>query len=500
MTVQNHVDAAYPLLMVEAADEMQVVRDVQALEDIQSYIETGEGKRGAVYSATGKLRPLIGIDDDAPSIDYIEAFDMAAAEPMVLIVYDLQHFIEDASFYRHLIEISRDLKEQGSTIIMIAPDWSTKPAELLHNAPIISFGLPTRDQLVRAAVELCEDNPEPLPVPSEEELIAIGNAAAGLTLEEAENAYALSITMTGAIDPKIVQGEKMRLIQGTGYMSVHEPVDPDSIGGLSVMKEYLAEMKEAEEDPQLKLRGFLACGLNGNGKSMIAKATGAMFGLPVVGLSLTECRGGIVGESEKNLKNAFRLAEAVAPCVLWLDEIDKSVGGHKSSAETDGGTGLGMLGQLLTWLQEHKAPIITVATCNLYDALPPALKRPGRFDERFFVDLPTHQERREIARIHFDRLSCEFTGGHIDDAAKASEGWTGAEIEELCKRTARISKRNIESVLIERAARSIKPSIETDRAEITRQREEYGKLLRKANTPEEPKQKGGRKIKALATA
>lgn len=493
--ITYHINASFPILFVETADEQQVLREAESLESIQE----GE-KRLATYSATGKLR-FADQGDSYTEPDYLGAIDEALKQAegketpgVVLIMFDAQHFIESADFYRHLIESMPHLKQETCTLVLVAPDWTAKPKELLHNAPVLSIGLPTREQLKPPAIKIAADNG--LMEPTEEELAALADAAAGLTVEEAENAYALSLALEGEIVPHVVQSEKMRLIRGTGYLEVSQPVDPDQIGGLSELKKWLSEMVEERDDDQLSLRGYLACGLAGNGKSLIAKATGAMFGLPVVSLSLSNCRGGIVGESEKNLRNAFRLAEAVAPCVLWLDELDKAVGGHKSSAETDGGTGLGMLGQLLTWLQEHRSPIITVATCNEFHAIPETLTRPGRMDERFFVDLPTEEERRHIADIHLTRFRCAFCDADLQQIAQLTKDWTGAEIEEACKRTARISKRKPCTETIAAAVATIQPMSRTNAAEVQRQRESYGRILRRANSPE-TKTEGARKV-ALA--
>lgn len=185
------------------------------------------------------------------------------------------------------------------------------------------------------------------------------------------------------------------------------------------------------------------------------------------------------------MRAALQLAEAVSPCVLFLDEVEKAVGGYASSAQSDSGVTLGMVGLLLGWLQEHKAQIITVATCNDYAKLPAELTRAGRFDERFFVDLPSRAEREQISEIHLEKLGCvgdrDIFSLHI---AALSEGWTGAEIEQLCKSAARRGLRHLSEDLIQTCAADIKPLSRVRAAEIASLREWGRAQLRVANTAE----------------
>jgi SpoVK/Ycf46/Vps4 family AAA+-type ATPase len=276
----------------------------------------------------------------------------------------------------------------------------------------------------------------------------------------------------------------MKLVRQSGALEVSEPASADSLGGLGALREYVqSEVVPSMGDADLSVRGFMLVGVPGTGKSLAARVLGSILGWPVLRCDVSALKGSLVGQSEQQMRSALRLAEAVSPCVLYLDEIEKAVGGFASSAKSDGGTTLGMVGALLTWLQEHRKQIITVATCNDYSALPAELTRAGRFDERFFVDLPSAQERKEIAAVHLARFN--VTDEAIADAvADITQEWTGAEIEQLVRSAARRTRRKITPAALQEAAADIKPLSKVRAHEITQLRE-WGKAnLRAANTSE----------------
>lgn len=371
-------------------------------------------------------------------------------------------------------------KAAGALILLVAPSWQLLE-ELRHEIPVISWALPTREQL-GAALDVC--------------LAAVGqtaddatrrsvlDAASGLTLSEAEGAIALSLAEHGRLDRGTVETRKLELVRQTGGLEVYPPADPSSIGGLGELRRYLAEeVMPSWHDPELRVRGVLLVGVPGTGKSLAARALGAALQCPVVRLDVGACKGALVGESERNLRHALAVVDAVAPCVCWLDEIEKAVGGYASSARSDSGVTLGLVGALLTWMQERRSQVVIVATCNDYAALPPELTRAGRFDERFFVDLPTLAERREIAEVHLRRFGRD--GECAAALAEATEGWTGAEIEQCVISAARRTRRQITPAALLDAAREIRPISRTRAKEIEDLRSWARDALRRANTPEE---------------
>jgi SpoVK/Ycf46/Vps4 family AAA+-type ATPase len=300
-----------------------------------------------------------------------------------------------------------------------------------------------------------------------------------LTLEQAENVFALSAGES--FSRVLVEREKMRLIRSE-YMSVEKPRDVSVLAGLGQLKSYITdEVLPARDDEQLQVRGICLIGVPGTGKSLSARVMAGLLEWPLVRFDISAAKGSLVGQSESNIRKALATADAISPCVLWLDEIEKAVGGHASSAATDGGTTLAMVGTLLTWMQEHTSPVLVIATCNDYAKLPPEMTRAGRFDEKFFLDLPSSKEREGIATVHLKALSCEV--GWADAIASMAEDWTGAEIEQLIKSTARQTKRKLSLEMLEKCKEQIIPISKT--ASIKTLREWAAINLRRANDLEE---------------
>jgi MoxR-like ATPase len=472
--------AAFPAVAVETAEEERFTQYV-----VSQFAE----KAVLAISAIGGLKDLRSGSVVDPSAQYAKAFAYCARqENTVLLVFDLQHIVNNAPVYRALKDVLSALKARASMVILVAPAWHL-PQELEHDIPVVPWALPTREQL-KAALDLVAQSAD---VAIENEA-ALLDSAAGLTLQEAESAFALSVVESeGRFDAKIVEREKMRLVRQSGYLEVSAPVPPEQVGGLGGLKDYfIHEVVPAKDDPALSVRGVLLIGVPGTGKSLSAKAAGAVLSWPVLRLDVSGLKGSLVGQSEQNMRSALKLADAVAPCVLWLDEIEKGVGGYASSAHTDSGVTLGMVGALLTWMQEHTTPVIVIATCNDYQKLPAELTRAGRFDERFFVDLPSTQEREEIARVHLARFSCDTALASA--VAKMTADWTGAEIEQLIKSAARRTKRSITEESLVACARDIKPIARVRAEEIEKLRAWAKQSLRLANSPEDAPQGAARRI------
>jgi SpoVK/Ycf46/Vps4 family AAA+-type ATPase len=210
----------------------------------------------------------------------------------------------------------------------------------------------------------------------------------------------------------------------------------EDIGGLENLKSWLMRRKKAfsREAREFGLRppkGILMVGAPGTGKSLTAKATAKLFGMPLLKLDMSKVFGSLVGESEKNMAEALKIAESIAPCILFVDEIEKAFAGISSSGETDSGVTARVIGQLLTWMQERQKPVFVVATCNDPFKLPPEMTRAGRFDDIFHVDLPSRSEREEIFRIHLNKIGRDPGNFDISEFARLTEGYSGAEIEQI---------------------------------------------------------------------
>jgi len=305
------------------------------------------------------------------------------------------------------------------------------PAELDHEVTRIDFALPGAEQLGDVLSGIISS--AKLQAPDDELSEAVLNAALGLTTIEAENAFALSVVESGGLDPAIISREKARALKRNGLVEVIETKPSlDAIGGLENLKRWLEIRKlafstEAKGFGLPAPKGLLIVGIPGTGKSLTAKATATAFGIPLLRLDMGKVFGGIVGQSEGNLRLVIQTAEAIAPCVLWIDEIEKGFSGTQGGG--DGGTSARVFGSFLSWMQEKEKPVFVVATANDVSRLPPEFVRKGRFDEMFFVDLPTLGERALIWDIvirKYGRKPHDFDSVVL---AGASEQFTGAEIE-----------------------------------------------------------------------
>ncbi|MCW1922661.1 IS66 family insertion sequence element accessory protein TnpB [Luteolibacter arcticus] len=307
------------------------------------------------------------------------------------------------------------------------------PPELEHEVAIIDLDLPDLGKLGEVLDGILRSADQPTLHDGIRESIL--HSALGLTTVEAENAFALSMVEWGRVDPILVAREKARTLKRGGLLEVIEAKpNLDDIGELDALKRWLSQRRPAfgaaARDYGLPVpKGLLIVGIPGTGKSLTAKATAGVLQLPLLRLDMGRVFGGIVGQSEANLRSVIRTAEAIAPCVLWIDEVEKGFGGSTGSGSSDAGTSSRVFGSFLSWMQEKEKPVFVVATANDVSQLPPEFLRKGRFDEMFFVDLPDDKERAAIweiviARHRRDPKSCD-----LGALAAATDGFTGAEIE-----------------------------------------------------------------------
>lgn len=326
---------------------------------------------------------------------------------------------------------------QNKTLLLSQP-IPFLPKELEKEIQVIELEYPNFEDIKAIYGKVCDDfnieKKEP-----DNELI---EAALGLTIMEAERAFARAYIedgeLTAAQIPLIIK-EKENIIKKSGFLEYYHPKETmNDIGGLDNLKDWLQKRgrgfdKSAKEFGLDTPKGILLLGLPGTGKSLTAKAIGSEWQFPLLRLDMGKIFGGIVGESEQNIREALNIAEAIAPSILWIDEIEKGMSGISSSGNTDGGTTARVLGTFLTWMQEKKKPVFVVATANNIAQLPPELLRKGRVDEIFFVDLPTEEERVEILKIHIKRKNRNPEKFDLSELAKISKGFSGAELEEAVK-------------------------------------------------------------------
>jgi SpoVK/Ycf46/Vps4 family AAA+-type ATPase len=286
------------------------------------------------------------------------------------------------------------------------------PVELEKDICVVDFPLPDMATLERILNRQLEQLPRggSLSPETREKLV---KAALGLTQDEAEKVYRKAVVMHGRLseaEVDIILSEKKQIIRRNGILEfIEEDESIDAVGGLEELKRWLLQRSEAFTERARAYglpapKGLLILGVPGCGKSLIAKTTARLWGLPLLRLDMGRVYdGSMVGKSEANLRSALRTAESLAPAILFIDELDKAFAGAAGSSDSDGGTSSRIFGSFLTWMQEKRAPVFVLATANRVDRLPGEFLRKGRFDEIFFVDLPNINERMEIFRIHLQK-------------------------------------------------------------------------------------------------
>jgi SpoVK/Ycf46/Vps4 family AAA+-type ATPase len=435
------IRARNPLLWLVSSEEQRV--DV-LLEELA----VAHGKVLLGWSITKGLHRLGGARAQPPSgegtQDPVAALQAVGAygDPSLVVLKDFHPYRAEPRVVRALRELGHALKSTYTTVIVLAPVLQL-PVELEKEMSVLDVPLPTFRDLAemlrdiigvvrqggRATVDLKRE--------SGEQLV---KAALGLTLQEAENAFAKAIAEDQRLDASDIQRvmeEKRQVIRKSGLLEYYPAEhDLEGVGGLENLKDWLSRRAAAfgEAARQFGLpepKGLLLLGVQGCGKSLTAKAIASQWTLPLLRLDVGRIFSGFIGSSEENLRRAIRVAESAAPAVLWVDEIDKALSGAASSGTSDGGVSARVLGTFLTWLQEKKAAVFVVATANRVDGLPPELLRKGRFDEIFFIDLPDARERTEILNIHIRRRGRDPAAFDLAQVAARASSFSGAELEQV---------------------------------------------------------------------
>ena len=372
------------------------------------------------------------------AIDYMTE-QMKRKQYLTLILTDVPDLSQDNSESRQLLALVNLANESGGMILVLTnqPIWN----QLQRQGMVVKIDKPNEEEMYAIIKEYIDDYRNDISIEwDHSDIREAASILAGVTRIEAENVIAALIAnrRIRKTDMDEVRFAKDRLfsdISGLEKIDVDENVK--DVGGLNGLRKWLAEKKSLltpEKREQLRARGLqpprgiLLVGVPGCGKSLSAKSISANWNLPLYRLDFATVQGSYVGQSEQQLKDALTTAENVSPCILWIDEIEKGLSGAENGG--DGGVSTRMVGQFLFWLQECKKQVFVVATANDVTKLPSELLRRGRFDELFFVDLPTAEERREILELYMRKyLDLQFAGAFADQIVEISEGFTGADLE-----------------------------------------------------------------------
>jgi ATP-dependent 26S proteasome regulatory subunit len=435
--LQNKINvlirARYPLIYIISWEEERVAVMLNTLA-------TMANKELLIWSTTEGFFDYSGKKIDTQAVDPFAAltFIIEYQKPAIILLKDFHPFMKDPVIIRKLRDLKVHLNRLRKTCFIVSPVLEV-PIELEKLMNVVDFDFPTMNLLssiLDGIIEPLKENPKVDVLLSEEERENVLKSALGLTLDESELVFAKSLVETQRFDPAVIIKEKEQIIRKSGILEYYHSSDQiEDIGGLEYLKEWLSKRRsgftEKAQNYGLPFpKGLLLIGIPGTGKSLTAKAVASLWNLPLLRLDVGKVFGGIVGESEQNMRNAIKMAESVSPSILWIDEIEKGFSGVHSSSQTDGGTTSRVFGTFITWLQEKEKPVFVIATANVVSLLPPEILRRGRFDEIFFLDLPSKIEREEIFSIHLKKRNRDDSNFDLKTLISLSEGYSGAEIEQ----------------------------------------------------------------------
>jgi SpoVK/Ycf46/Vps4 family AAA+-type ATPase len=431
--IEYLIRARYPLIYVVSSEENRVENTLQQ-------IASERNKKLFFWSITKGMESNDGTNN--PDLrEPIKALDHIAESTVngIFILRDFHPYLNDPVVIRNLRDLNRTLKTQLKNIIFLSSVLNI-PAEVEKEIAIIDFDLPTREVLntiVESVLRSVENPPNIEIFNDEKKREKIIEAALGLTSEESENVFARSLVESNQFNVDIILSEKEQIIRKSGVLEFYKTSEEISdVGGLEHLKTWLqkrtrAFTKEAREFGLPQPKGILLVGIPGCGKSLTAKAISSLWQLPLLRLDVGKVFSSLVGSSEENVRKAIQTAESIAPSILWLDELEKGFAGIQSSGSSDAGTTARVFGTFITWLQEKTSPVFVVSTANNVSMLPPELLRKGRFDEIFYIDLPTFEERKDIFKIHLEKRKRNPSLFDVDMLAHKTKGYSGAEIEQI---------------------------------------------------------------------
>jgi len=485
--------ARHTLLWIVSREEMRVERAlVDAAGTAKFVVRMWDCATGLRDSEGNEVQQ--GLNDPSAVLNFIRSNRSRA----VYVLRDLHKWL-DPVVLRTVRSLARELQtatpNEARAIVVLTPSGEIPPE--LAGATVIEYPLPDRAEVARILDDVMAALPEGIKEDAAMTTTTRDRAidsAVGLAAEEIANCYARSLVTSRKIDPVLVASEKRRVIAREKVLTWHDP-DPrglDAVGGLDVLKGWLAARRKAFTPAARAFglpapKGAMLVGVPGCGKSLTAKAIAAAWQMPLLRLDMGALRSKYVGDSEANIRKALKVAEAVSPCILWIDEIEKALAGAGGPAG-DGGVAADALGTVLSWMQEREGSVFVIATANDVRGLPPELLRKGRFDEMFWIDLPTHGERAAIMKSALAQHGRTTEGIDVDAVAMFMDGFTGAEIA-ACVPDALFAafaedSRALTTADLKTAAATVVPLAKTAQEKIGALREWAKGRARPASTPE----------------
>lgn len=491
ISLANLFKARFPYVYIPTWEEERAVEFIESIAYDESLIK--HTRKVYLWSQTKGFVESVGKKAVNNTTEPINALDFVEKcnDDAVFIFKDLHIYFgahgRPASYnvIRRMRDIITFLHEsvKRKNVVLISPELVI-PHDMQKEISVFDFPLPNVDEVIEMLDKIITENNLDDSTLEYEDKEKLAKAALGLTLQEAENAFSRAIVQNHGINRdaiKIIFDEKNQVIKKTGILEfVKSNLNLNDIGGLENLKSWLVKRNNSWLESAKKYnipapKGVLITGIPGCGKSLTAKAMSEIWQLPLLKLDMGKIFSGIVGSSEENMRRAIETAEAVAPSILWVDEIEKGLGGTERAG--DSGTSIRILGTFLTWMQEKTEPVFVIATSNDISSLPPELLRKGRFDEIFFVDLPTESERAKIFEVHLNKRvagseagkNVNITDGLLGRLSAMSEGFSGAEIEQVVISAlyeAFFHKRDLEVADLENAIKNTVPLSVTQKEQI----------------------------------
>ncbi len=448
------------IFMDEPSKKQQILQDlkrfflaktsiVYILSDEEDRVEGFLRELAATFQPRPNLfiwNPFQGLKGEDEEIenskDPYDALDkvMVRAEQTFYLFEGIHALMDkDPLLSRKLKDVHRALRNRYSTLFIIAP-YMVIPEELRRDMVLYELPMPDANEVERILMGVISGSPHTAPLTESltpELKDRLVKAALGLSLDQVARAFRGALIGRTKVDPSLIDTvieEKGQLIRKSGILNlVTNRPRMEEIGGLENLKDWLKKRANilSTEGKSFGLqlpKGVLITGLSGCGKSLAAKAFASFWGIPLLHLDMARLYDGTMGEPEKALRVALHTAETVAPCVLWIDEIEAGI--SIQSQKAGGGTQSRVFASFLTWMQEKNAFVFIAATANVIELLPPEVLRKGRFDQIFFVTLPNPQERKSIFSIHLKRIEIDPAQANLDMLVKVTEGFNGAEIEQ----------------------------------------------------------------------
>ncbi|MBS1723323.1 MAG: AAA family ATPase [Armatimonadetes bacterium] len=432
------VRAKYPIVYVVSWEERRVEAALQEVcKKLERKLHTWsvtQGMKPAVNRATGPAKPTT-LPGELEALALVHE----APEYTVFMLMDFHVYMKDSRVVRLLRDLANRLRGRAQTLFIVSPTLNL-PVELEKDISVLEFPLPEPKDIetqIQSVVSNVAANPSLDVKLTSEQMETLIRSAQGLTADEIESALARSLVEKKSLCVDQIIEEKKQIVRKTGMLQFY-PAENDlgDVGGLDLLKEWLMRREKSFTEAAREFgipypKGVLLIGVQGCGKSLVAKAISASYNLPMLKMDVGRVFGSLVGQSEDNMRRAIRIAESLAPCILWIDELEKGFAGMSGSGISDSGTTARVFSTFLTWMQEKTKPVFIVATANDVSALPPELLRKGRFDEIFFVDLPDLDDRKQIFKIHLARRKRDPKKFKVADLARETAGYSGAEIEQI---------------------------------------------------------------------